>query len=159
MSVITPANVRTRIYESATIGRPKELGNTGYNVSDDTQKLLAGVHASGMDPHVLAEWLKKGIEDELFLVVPYENGPRMVELALERFQYYASVEGMKAWEARQTAGMTEEEFALHCEREGMDFKSAAASRGASSVFTSNDVGFGKARGDLDWVSEAKRFRK
>ena len=159
VSAITPANVRTRIYEAATIGRPKELGNTGYNVSEETQKQLAGVHASGMDPRVLAEWLKKGIEDELFLVVPYEHGPRMVELALERFKYYASVEGMKEWEAKQAAGMTDEEFALHCEREGMDLKTALASRGKSSVFSSNDVGFGKARGDLDWVSETKRFRK
>jgi hypothetical protein len=48
-----------------------------------------------MDPRVLADWMKKGIENEQFLVVPYPSGPRMVELALRRFVDYASPEGMQ----------------------------------------------------------------
>lgn len=159
VSAITPANICTRIYEAATLGRPKEFGNTGYCVSDETQKLLATVHVGGMQPRVLAEWLKKGIEDDLFLIVPYEHGTRMVELALERFKYYTSVEGMKEWEAKKTAGMTDEEFALHCEREGMDPKTTSRAQNVFSVFGMNDVGLAKARGDLDWVSESKRFNK
>ena len=159
VSAITPANIRSRIYEAATIGRPKDLGNTGYNVSDETQKALSGVHEIGMEPRVLAEWLKKGIEDELFLIVPYEHGARMVELALERFKYYCTVEGMKEWEAKKAAGMTEEEFALHCEREGMDVKSADKLSNVFSVFSSNGAGLGKARGDLNWINEEKRFNK
>jgi len=159
VSTITPANIRSRIYEAATIGRPKEFGNSGYNVSEETQKALSGVHAGGMDPRVLAEWLKKGIEDDVFLIVPYEHGTRMVELALERFKYYTSVEGLKEWEAKKAAGMTDEEFALHCEREGMDPETSSRANNAFSVFSTNDVGLAKARGDLDWVSEAKRFNK
>ena len=159
VSAVTPANIRSNIWQAATVGRPKEFGNTGYNVSDDTQNLLASIHAHGMDPRVLAGWLKKGIENDLFLVVPYEHGPRMVELALERFKYYASVEGMKEWEAKQAAGQTEEEFALHCEREGMDLQSAMANRGKAPAGGGNfkDVGFGKARADLDWIDDKKKF--
>ena len=158
VSAVTPANIRSNIWQAATVGRPKEFGNTGYNVSDDTQNLLASIHAHGMDPRVLAGWLKKGIENDLFLIVPYEHGPRMVELALERFKYYASVEGMKEWAAKEAAGQTEEEFALHCEREGMDMKAALEQRGkAPAPGTFKDVGFGKARADLDWVDDKKKF--
>ena len=158
VSAITPANIRSNIWQAATVGRPKEFSNTGYNVSDETQTLLAGIHAHGMDPRVLAGWLKKGIENDLFLIVPYEHGPRMVELAIERFKYYASVEGMKEWEAKQAAGQTEEEFALHCEREGMDMKAAMEQRGkAPAPGAFKDVGFGKARADLDWVDSKKKF--
>jgi NAD(P)-dependent dehydrogenase (short-subunit alcohol dehydrogenase family) len=160
VSAITPANIRSNIWQSATVGRPKEFNNTGYNVSDDTQNLLASIHAHGMDPRVLADWLKKGIENDLFLIVPYEHGPRMVEMALERFMYYASVEGMKEWEAMQAAGQTEEEFAMHCEREGMDMKAAMEmSKNAPAPGSFKDVGFGKARGDLDWVDKSKKFDK
>ncbi len=94
VSALCPANIRSRIYEAAIQGRPEQYKNTGYNVTEDTQKLLASIHANGMDPRVLADWLKKGIENEQFLIVPYPSGPRMVELALERFVDYASPEGM-----------------------------------------------------------------
>ena len=157
VTAICPANIRSRIYEAALKNRPDEFKDTGYNVSEDTQKLLAGIHAHGMDPRVLADWLKKGIENDLFLVVPYEHGPRMVELALERFKYYASVEGMKEWEAKQAAGPTEEDMALGAEREGMDMRAAMGRAKDAPKMPMKDVGFGKARADLDWVDDKKKF--
>lgn len=157
VSAICPANIRSKIYEAALQGRPEQFGNTGYNVSEDTQKLLAGIHANGMDPRVLADWLKKGIENNLFLIIPYEHGERMVELALERFKYYASVEGMKKWEEKQKAGPTEEDMMLNAEREGMDMKAAMAPKSAPKT-PFKDVGFGKARGDLDWIKDEKKFK-
>ena len=39
----------------------------------------------------------------------------------KHFRYYTNVEGMKEWEAKKAAGMTDEEFALHCEREAKRF--------------------------------------
>jgi len=160
VSAITPANICTNIWDSSLYGRPEKYGNTGYNVTEETQAFLSTIHVHGMKPRVLANWLKQGIEKEQFLIVPYEHGERMVELALERFKYYATIEGQKAWEAKQAAGQTEEEFALHCEREGMDMKSAMANRGKSIAAgaPAKDVGFGKARGDLDWVLESKRYK-
>lgn len=162
VSAITPANIRSKIYEAAIQGRPEQYGNTGYNVSDDTQKLLASIHANGMDPRELARRLKKGIEDELFLVVPYDHGPRMVELQLERFKYYASVEGMEQWAAKQAAPLTEEEIDLNSEREGYDMRAAMQQRrekpDAAPIAPPKDtIGFGKARADLDWVDPNKKF--
>lgn len=160
VSAIVPANIRSKIYEAATIGRPEQYGNTGYNVSDDTQKLLAGIHANGMDPRVLADWLKKGIEDDIFLVVPYEHGTRMVELALERFKYYTTPEGLKAWAEKQAAPPTEEEMMLNAEREGYSFdpkkRSEPPKRSGAPM---KDVGFAKARGDIDWISDNKKFKE
>jgi hypothetical protein len=63
-----------------------------------------------MDPRVLAEWLKKGIENEQFLIIPYPSGPRMVERAVARFVDYASPEGMKRLEARAKQPPDEEEL-------------------------------------------------
>ncbi len=162
VSAVTPANIRSKIYEAAIQGRPEQYGNTGYNVSEGTQKLLASIHANGMDPRELANRLKKGIEDELFLVVPYDHGARMVELQLERFKYFASVEGMKEWEAKKAAPLTEEEIDLASEREGYDMRAAMQQRrenpDVSHIAPPKDnIGFGKARADLDWIDSKKKF--
>ena len=165
VTAICPANIRSRIYEAALKNRPEELKETGYNVSEDTQKLLAGIHAHGMDPRVLADWLKKGIENEQFLVAPYEHGPRMIEVALERFKYYASPEGMRAWEEKQKQPPTEEDIMLNSEREGYDMSASLKQRrmapppSAGGQPPKDTIGFGKARSDLDWVAANKKFEK
>ena len=159
VTAICPANIRSRIYEAALLNRPEELKNTGYNVSEATQKLLSGIHAHGMDPRVLAGWLKKGIENDQFLVVPYDHGPRMAELAMERFKYLASVEGTAEWEAMQSQPPTEEDILLASEREGYDMRESLLARRIPPKDPPKDtIGFGKARADLDWVLPAKRFQ-
>lgn len=164
VSAICPANIRSKIYESAIQGRPEQFANTGYNVSDDTQKLLASIHANGMDPRKLADWLKKGIENDLFLVIPYEKGDLMVEKAFERFKMFASVEGMKAYEEKQKQPPTEEEMELNSIREGYDMRAAMKARRENPLKAplappKDTIGFGKARGDLDWVNPEKKFEK
>ncbi|NLM84186.1 MAG: SDR family NAD(P)-dependent oxidoreductase [Clostridiales bacterium] len=156
VTALCPANIRSRIYETALKNRPEKYKNTGYNVNEETQKFLATIHQKGMDPRVLAEWLKKGIENEQFLVVPYPSGPRMVELALARFVDYASPEGMKRLEEKAKQPPTEEELRMIAEREGYD-----ASKGMASVVPPEikDVGFAKARPDLDWVDPNKKAKK
>jgi len=155
VTAVCPANIRSRIYETALKNRPEKYKNTGYNVNEETQQFLASIHKMGMDPRVLADWMKKGIENEQFLVVPYPSGPRMVELALARFVDYASPEGMKRLEEKAKQPPTEEELRLMAEREGYD-----ASKGMASAapMEFKDVGFGKARADLDWVDPNKKAK-
>lgn len=153
VTAVCPANIRSRIYESA-LNRPENMSNTGYNVSEDTQKFLASIHANGMDPRVLADWMKKGIENEQFLVVPYKSGPRMVEMAVSRMIDYASPEGMARLAAKQGQPPSEEELQMHAEREGMDLAQMKNIKPLSEV---QDVGFGKAKSDLDWVDKSKKF--
>ncbi|MDR1299908.1 MAG: SDR family oxidoreductase [Oscillospiraceae bacterium] len=158
VSALCPANIRSRIYEAA-LNRPENLRDTGYNVSEDTQKFLAGVHKSGMDPRVLADCLKKGMEDEVFLIIPYKNGPRMVELEFERFKHYASPEGMKHLEEKQKQPPTQEELAMMSEREGYDVTaSRQMSPGDDAPMTFEESGFAKARADADWVDPSKRAK-
>ncbi|MCL2366830.1 MAG: SDR family NAD(P)-dependent oxidoreductase [Oscillospiraceae bacterium] len=149
VSALTPANIKSKIYETA-LNRPEHLQNTGYNVNEKTQDFLASIHQHGMEPRVLAEWLKKGIENGHFLIVPYPSGPRMVEIELERFKHYASVEGTKLLEERAKQPPSEEILKMQSEREGYEVKP-----GPRTIFNS-DSGFGKARGDLDWVDKSKK---
>ena len=160
VTAICPANINSKIYEAAIKGRPEQYADTGYNVSEDTQKLLAGIHAHGMDPRVLANWLKEGIENEQFLVVPYKSGPRMAEKAMERFKYFASPEGMKQWEEMKKAPLSEEDIRMNSEREGYDMTASLNQRRVAPAQRPKDtIGFGKARADLDWISAGKKFEK
>ena len=59
-----PAAINSNIDESTNI-RPKHLENTGYLVDRKSIDTLKQIYASGMDPVVLANWLKKGIEEEV----------------------------------------------------------------------------------------------
>jgi short-subunit dehydrogenase len=149
VSALCPANIKSRIYDAALKTRPEHLKNTGYNVNEETQEFLSMSHQFGMEPRVLAEWLKKGIENEQFLVVPYPSAARMLELELQRFIDYTSPEGMKRLEERRKQPPTEEQLKLSREKEGYEMKPGAAP-------PMKDVGFGKARKDIDWVSPDKR---
>jgi len=151
VSALCPANIKSKIYESAIKNRPEHLKNTGYNVSEETQEFYAKFQQYGMEPRDLALWLKKGIENEQFLIVPYPSGPRMVELAVRRFVDYASPEGMKRLEERRKQPPTEEELQLMREREGYD-----PVKGPKMM--NNTVGFGKARKDIDWVDPNKKAK-
>lgn len=152
VTALCPANIRSRIYEAAIKTRPEKYKNTGYNVNEETQRFLASIHQSGMDPRELAEWLKRGIENEQFLVIPYKSGVRMLELALQRFIDYATPEGMKRWEEKQKQPPTEEELQLMAEREGYKPDPNRLS------LPQMDTGFGKARKDLDWVDPSKKAK-
>jgi len=150
VSALCPANINSRIYETALLTRPDHLKNSGYNVDEKTQEFLASIHQHGMDPRVLADWLKKGIENELFLIVPYPSAPRMVEMELQRFADYASPEGMERLKERLSQPPSEEECKMMSEREGYEIKP-----GPRRIFSS-DTGFAKARKDLDWVDKSKK---
>ena len=162
VTAICPANIRTRIYEAALLNRPEALKDSGFHVTEETQRFLSTIHVHGMDPRVLAEWLKKGIENEQFLVVPYEHGPRMAELAMERYRYYADLEALPAWLEKQTEPPTEEDILLASEREGYDMTESLRARRAApkpdGKPPKDPIGFGKARADLDWVDPARRFQ-
>ena len=149
VSALCPANIKSHIYDAVLKTRPDSMKNTGYNVSVETQEFLAYAHQYGMEPRVLAEWLKKGIENEQFLILPYEHGTRMIELDLRRFIDYASPEGMKRLEERMKQPLTEEQKALSLEKEGYEMR-------PDTPPPMPDPGFGKARADLDWVSPDRK---
>lgn len=134
-TVLCPANINSNIGEAEKF-RPAHLKNSGYNVTDDTIGLLKAIHAGGMDPVELAGWLKEGIENEQVIVVPYKESQEMLRRECQRIIDYSSPEGMQRIEA---------------EREKM------AAEMAKMMGGHKDVGFAKARRDLDWVDDSKKF--
>ncbi len=80
----------------------------------------------------------------------------MVELALSRFVDYASPEGMKRLEEKQKQPPTEEELKHMAEREGYSVNEMRKPGAAPIMPDFKDVGFGKAKKDVDWVDPNKK---
>ena len=78
VSVCCPANIKTNIFE-ATYTRPEHLKKTGYLVNEDTVASLRRLHAGGMEPVVLANHIKKGIEENQLYIIPYPESRQMLE--------------------------------------------------------------------------------
>lgn len=144
-TVLCPANINSNIGEAENF-RPAHLKNTGYNVTEETIGLLKSIHATGMDPIELANWLKDGIENEQVLVVPYEKAEEMLKGEFQKVINYSSPEGMKR--------IAEAEEAQRKAMEEM-MKNMPKPKDGAPVF--KDVGFAKARQDIDWVDPSKKM--
>jgi hypothetical protein len=79
----------------------------------------------------------------------------MVALALERFVDYASPEGMKRLDEKAKQPPTEEDKKHNAEREGYDVTANRTPPQAPVNFV--DVGFGKAKKELDWIDPSKKM--
>ncbi|NMA24643.1 MAG: SDR family NAD(P)-dependent oxidoreductase [Clostridiales bacterium] len=153
VSALLPGNIRSNINDAVLKTRPEHLKNTGYHATEESQEYAYAVmQAHGIDPRILAERLKKGIEDEIFLIVPYPSGTRMVERALSRLPLYTTVGGMRELEERGKQPPTEEDKKLFLESENYEMGSIKLPK------TRQEAGFGMARNDLDWVDETKRMK-
>ena len=153
VSALCPANINSNIPDAALKTRPEHLKNTGYNISEATQAVLAESQKRGMDPRVLADWLKKGIEDNQFLIVPYKSAARMLEIDLARYYTeYLSPDSMTKYEERRGLPPTDEQKQIFLEKEGYEMGSIVRSNEGP------DAGFGKARKDIDWVAPEKRAK-
>ena len=151
VSAVCPANIKSKIYETAIKARPEHLNNTGYHVTEETQEFLSTFHQHGMEPRTFAQWHKEGIESGQFLIIPYPSGPRMVEIELARFVHYATPEGTKLLDERRGKPPSQEQLKMMSEREGCE-----VTIDQSSLITNSDTGIAKARKDLDWVDSARK---
>ena len=106
--------------------------------------MLKEHYANGMDPVVLGEHLKRGIETDQVYVIPYDNYYELICREQERARDFASGEGMARQEAQLKYIMENRIY-----------------RGDADVLMKKgpQVGFAKAKGDLDWVAEDRRFNK
>ena len=134
VSVLCPANIRSNIYKAVEI-RPPHLQNTGYNVSEKTIEFLRSIHAEGMDPIELAEWLKRGIENDQLYIIPYENAQQMLEENFQRLKDLCTPEGTQ-------------------KRDELLEKRFAEMKRNNDPYQTTDSGFAKARKDLNWVKDS-----
>jgi len=136
VTCLCPTNIRSNIGE-AVYTRPEHLQNTGYNVNEKTIDFLRKIHAEGMDPVELAQRLKKGMEDDVLFVLPFTDDPeREMKGHCDTLMKYVTAEGMRQLEADAA------------KRREMMAKAPEA-----NIYSQNDVGWGKARPDLDWVKD------
>ncbi len=99
-----------------------------------------------MDPIELAEWLKNGIVNEQVLVVPYENSEEMLRREFQKIIDFSSPEGMKRIAEAEEA-----------QRKAMEEMMKNMPKPADGAPVMKDVGFAKARKDLDWVDPSKKM--
>ena len=136
-TAVCPGNINTNIGNVEKF-RPAQFKNTGYNVTEETMGVLNSIHAHGMDPIELANWLKDAIENEMPLCLPYEKSQEMLRDNLDYIFNYSSPEGLKR------------NLELDIKR--------AKEREAEMGLASNreEVGFAKARTDLDWIDPTRK---
>lgn len=153
VSAMIPANIRSNINDAVIKTRPEHLKNTGYNVTEETVEYMYDtMQAYGIDPRELAVRHKKGIEDGVFLIVPYPSGAKIFERSLERWALYTTVEGMKELEDRAMRPPTEEQKRLNLETEGFDWATLNPKK------SREELGVAMARKDRDWVEASKRVK-
>jgi hypothetical protein len=99
-------------------------------------------YSFGIDPVELAKILKKGIEDEVLLVLPFPEPERWMKEYGERMVNYTTKEGMKRQAALEQK-----------RREEMGKRYNPMMEGAA------EAGWGNAREDLTWVKKSDRFSK
>jgi NAD(P)-dependent dehydrogenase (short-subunit alcohol dehydrogenase family) len=81
VSILCPANVNTDIAHSV-LTRPGHLG--GYEVSDQMVEALRALYANGMDPVVLAEHVRAGVERNDLYIIPYPEERQNLARHFER---------------------------------------------------------------------------
>jgi len=81
VSILCPASVNTDIAHSV-LTRPSHLG--GYEVSQQMAEALRALYARGMDPLVLAEHVKAGVERNDPYIIPYPEERQNLAQHFER---------------------------------------------------------------------------
>jgi NAD(P)-dependent dehydrogenase (short-subunit alcohol dehydrogenase family) len=139
---LCPACINSDIWETERF-RPEHLRNSGYNWTDEVQDVMREHCESGIDPVELAERTKKAIEQEIVICIPYPNSYELISRVHEHARNLLAPEGI-AKEDAYNKYLAEHNMMPP----GMDAY-VLREKGPQ-------VGFGKAKGEVDWVSEDKK---
>ena len=154
---LCPMTIASDIWQTE-LHRPEVFKESGYNTTPEVIELLKEHTASGIDPLVLAEHFKKSIEDELIYCLPYPEAYEIISRENERRRNFTSVEGMIKENAvlEYKAKQIEE-----LKKKGAGPLNSGTSSDAKVVIfqKGDEVGFGKARQDIDWVADSSKMKK
>ncbi len=142
VSVLCPAAINSNIAYAADT-RPEHLKNTGYLMDQKAIDTLNYIYERGMDPVDLAKWVKKGVEDEQLYIIPYPEE----KVALEK-HFKQIVDAVLPVEADPEGTAKRVEAFRHLGEQAVE----AAKKDPDHVL---NVGFGKARPELDWVQPTR----
>ncbi|MCL2126589.1 MAG: SDR family NAD(P)-dependent oxidoreductase [Oscillospiraceae bacterium] len=151
-TALCPMNINSEIW-ATELRRPEQFKNSGYNTTPEVIELLKEHVSMGIDPIELAERFKKGIEDGVLFCIPYPSAYEIVTREQERKRNYVSAEGMVKERAYDDYMA---EIAAERKKKG----EGPATGDAIVLFKKGDqVGFAKARQDIDWVADSSKFKK
>lgn len=138
VSVLCPAAINSNIHNAGDT-RPAHLANTGYLMDEKAVNTLRTIYEGGMDPVDLANWVKKGIEDEQLYIIPYPEEREALEKHFKQI-----VESVLPMEADPEGARKRKEI----------FQAlvyGAREQAAKDPTKPVEPGFGRARPELDWV--------
>jgi len=153
-TALCPMNINSEIWDTEN-RRPQEYKDSGYNTTPEVIEVIKEHVQTGIDPVELAERFKQGLEDGVVYCIPYPNAYEIVSREQEKQRNYISGEGMAKLAAAESY------------RQAM--LDEAAKTGIAAPIPGGDtfvlarkgpaVGFGKARQDIDWVDDSRKFKK
>ena len=150
-TALCPMNINSEIW-ATELRRPAEFKDSGYNTTPEVIELLKEHVSMGIDPVELAERFKKGIEDGVVYCIPYPNAYEIISRQQETGRNYLSAEGM----------VKENALAAHMAVIAAERKKKGegpATGDAVVLFKKGDqVGFAKARQDIDWVADSSKVK-
>ena len=135
-----PGNMNTNIHE-ATMTRPQNLMNTGYYESEESIEMYRRHNVLGMDIREVGMHLKKAIEEEIVMCIPYEGPEQMLRDILQDTIDYATPEGMRRKEQRDISG---------------DKNNSQDAAELKSLDDAAAVGFAKAKKELAWIDDSRK---
>jgi len=150
-TALCPMNIKTDIW-ATELRRPEQFKDSGYNTTPEVIELIKEHVSMGIDPVELALRFKKGIEDGLVYCVPYPNAYELIAQQQERKLNFVTADGMVKEKAHSEymAGIAAER---KLRGEGPPVGDAVV------LFQKGDqVGFAKARPDIDWVDESRKVK-
>ncbi len=139
VTTLCPVGIKSNISESEYT-RPENLKNTGYNTNEDTIEFMRHHYSFGIEPVDLALLLKKGIENEQHIVLPFDDPEQMMRDNLERFTSYVTPEGTKR----------QEEMTIKRREEMMKRMTDEGPMAGAA-----EVKWGSARPDITWVKDTR----
>lgn len=151
VTALCPMNINSEIW-ATELRRPEKYKNSGYNTTPEVVELLKEHVSMGIDPVELAERFKKGIEDGVVYCIPYPEACEIVTGELDRKRNYMTPAGMA-----KEKGYDEYMAKLAAEHKKKGLGPPVGD--AIALFKKGDqVGFAKARKDIDWVCESNKLK-
>ena len=141
VTAFCPGNMNTNIHEASKT-RPEHLRNSGYFESPEALEAYRQHNTLGLDIREVGQHVMKGIEQGVVIYIPNDDREQIMSVTTQRMHDYMTPEGMKrqaALEGAPPAEMPPEEIA--------------------SIVEATKFGWGKAKGDIDWVDSSRKYSK
>jgi len=138
-----PGNMNTNIHEAA-LTRPANLKNTGYYESPEADEAYRKHNVLGMDIREVGRQVMTGVMQGLVIHIPYDDREDILRGEMQRMVDYCTPEGMLRIAEREKQGTP---------------PPAMPAEEIASIRAANEVGWAKAKSDIDWIDKSKKFTK